>query len=213
MLVIGLSHFGKHLALKLAELGNEVMVVDKDEDAINRIAPMVTRAEVGDCMEEDVLRSIGARNFDICFVCISDDFQASLETTLQLKELEAAYVVAKTDREVQAKFLYKIGADEVIFPERDMAYRAAMRFSVKNAIDYIELTPEYAIFEMLAPSKWVGKTVKELQIRTKYNVDVIGVKEDVNVTPLTDAEYVFQEGEHLLVSGSKHDLMKLVDKN
>lgn len=212
MLVIGLGRFGRHLSVKLAELGNEVMVIDKDENTVNKIAPFVTRAQSGDCMGEDVLRSIGAHNFDICFVCISDNFQSSLEITLLLKELGAPYVVSKTDRDTHAKFLRKIGADDIIYPERDMAQRAAVKYSVKNAFDYIELTPEYAIFEMLVPSKWIGKTIRELEIRSKYNVNIIGIKKETQVVPMTNAKYVFSSEEHILIAGSKSDIMKLVDK-
>ena len=142
ILIIGLGRFGKHLALKLMELGNEVMIVDKDEDVVNKLASQVTRALVGDCMEEGVLESLGVSNFDLCFVCISDDFQSSLEITSILKELGAPCVISKTDRDIHAKFLLKIGADHVIYPERDMAQRAAFKYSAKNAFDYIELTPE-----------------------------------------------------------------------
>lgn len=212
MLVIGLGRFGRHLAVKLAELGNEVMAVDKDEDAINKIAPFVTRAQSGDCMEEDVLRSLGVRNFDVCFVCISDDFQSSLEITLLLKELGAPYVISKADRDLHAKFLRKIGADDIIYPERDMAQRAAVKYTATNAFDYIELTHEYAIFEMLVPTKWIGKTIRELDVRSKHNVNVIGIKNDQHVIPMTNAKYVFNGDDHLLIAGSKSDIMKMVDK-
>lgn len=126
MLVIGIGRFGKHLAAKLAELGNEVMVVDQDEERVGGILDAVTTAQIGDCMDEAVLRSLGVRNFDVCFVCIGNNFQSSLEITSLLKELGAKHVVSKTDREIHAKFLLRNGADEVIFPERDMAQRAAV---------------------------------------------------------------------------------------
>ena len=121
ILVIGLGRFGRHLAIKLTELGNEVMVVDTNEDAVDKITGIVTRAHIGDCMDEDVLRSLGVSNFDICFVCISNNFQSSLEITSLLKDLGAPYVVSKTDRDIHAKFLLKIGADDGIYPGRDMA--------------------------------------------------------------------------------------------
>lgn len=212
ILVVGLGRFGRHLSVKLAELGNEVMVIDKDEEVVDKIAPRVTRAKVGDCMEEGVLRSIGVRNFDICFVCISDEFQSSLEITLLLKELGAPFVVSKTDRDIHAKFLRKIGADDIIYPERDMAHKAAIKYSANNTFDYIELTPEYAIFELLVPINWIGKTIRELEIRTKHRVNIIGIKKDAQVIPMINAEHEFKSGEHLLVAGSKGDIMKLVDK-
>ncbi len=212
ILVIGLGRFGKHLAGKFSELGNEVMVVDTDEDSINKIAPCVTKAQIGDCMDEDVLRSLGVGNFDVCFVCISDNFQSSLEITSLLKELGARYVVSKTDRDIHAKFLLKIGADDVIYPERDMAQRTAIKYSAKNAFDYIELTPEYAIFEMSVPNSWIGHTVRSLNIRSLHNINVIGVKIEDQVEPMTDPEYVFSKDEHVVIAGSKKDILRLMDK-
>lgn len=212
MLVIGVGRFGKNLAMKLAELGNEVMVVDRDEGAINGIEPFVTRAQIGDCMDEEVLRSLGVRNFDICFVCISDNFQSSLEITSLLKELGAKRVISKTDRDIHAKFLIKIGADDVIYPERDMALRTAFRFSAKNAFDYIELTPEYAIFELAPPESWVGRSVGELDVRSRHNINIIGVKQGAHVIPLTSAGHIFEPDEHLLVAGGKKDILRVMDK-
>lgn len=212
MLVIGLGRFGKHLALKLMELGNEVMVVDKDEDSVTEIASLVTRAQIGDCMEKDVLQSLGVSNFDVCFVCISDDFQSSLEITSLLKELGAQMVISKTNRDIHAKFLLKIGADDVIYPERDMAQRTAIKYSAKNAFDYIELTPEYAIFEIKIPENWIGKTLKELDIRSRHNINVIGRKVKNDVIPVTSANHIFNGDEHLLIAGRKRDLLELMDK-
>jgi trk system potassium uptake protein TrkA len=212
MLVIGLGHFGKHLAIKLAALGNEVMVVDKDEEAVSKMAPSVTSAQIGDCMDIDVLRSLGVGNFDVCFVCISDNFQSSLEITSLLKELGAKFVISKADRDIHAKFLRIIGADEVIYPERDMAQRTAIRYSVKNAFEYIELTPEYAIFEMLVPSQWVGKSVRDLNVRSKHNINIIGSKKNNVVIPMTNPDYVISSGEHLIMAGTKKDFLSLMDK-
>lgn len=211
-LVIGLGRFGTHLALKLTELGNEVMIVDKSEEAVSQLASQVTHAFIGDCMERGVLESLGVSNFDVCFVCISDDFQASLEITSLLRELGARSVTSKTDREIHAKFLLKIGADHVIYPERDMAQRAALKYSTKNAFDYIELTPGYAIFEMEVPSRWVGKTLKELDLRSRRNINVIGRKTEGKVIPVPSAQHVFEQGEHLWVAGAKEDLLQLLDK-
>ena len=153
-LVLGLGRFGRHLTQKLVDLGDEVMVVDQDEEKVARMAGIATAACVGDCQDEQMLASLGVRNFDACFVCISDDFQASLEATSALKDLGASCVVARADREKQIKFLKKIGADHVIHTEMDMAYRVAMRFSASNAFDYIELTPKYAVFEIETPREW-----------------------------------------------------------
>lgn len=208
-LVIGLGRFGTNLALRLMDSGNEVMVIDEDEEAVSRIAPHVTQAKIGDCMDEEVLRSLDPVSFDFCFVCISDNFQSSLEITSQLKELGAPMVVAKADRDLHARLLLKIGADEVVFPERDMAMRAAMRFSVNGALEYIELAPGYAIFELDVPDHWAGQTLIGLDIRKKWNVNVIGRKEDGAILPI-DASFVFAADTHILVAGRPDDVAKMV---
>jgi len=211
ILVIGLGRFGTHLALRLMELGNEVMVVDKNEEIVDQIASQVTRAKIGDCMDEEVLHDLGVSNFDICFVCISEDFQSSLEITSLLKDLGAPMVVSKSDRDIHAKFLLKIGADDVIYPERDMAQRAAVKYSSDSIFEYIELTPEYAIFEIEVPTEWVGKPLMELNLRSRYNVNVIGTKLGDKVIPITSPERVFSKGEHIFVAGSKSTLSSFVD--
>lgn len=212
MLVIGLGRFGRHLSLKLAELGNEVMIVDKNEDVVNRLAPHMTSAQIGDCMDEDIIHSLGVNNFDVCFVCISDDFQSSLEITWLLKQSGAKYVVAKTDREMHAKFLMKIGADAIIHPERDMAWRAAMKYSSKNIFDYIEFTEEYTILELTVPKKWVGFKIRDLKVREKYNINIIARKSNGHIYPVLNADMAFQEEDHLFIAGNKKDIMKLIDK-
>ncbi len=212
MMVIGLGRFGTHLAIKLAELGNEVMVVDTDEESVDKIAHLVTKAQIGDCKDEDVLRSLGVSNFDICFVCISENFQSSLEITSLLKDLGAPYVISKTDRDIHAKFLLKIGADDVVYPERDMAQRTAVKYSSRLALDYIELTEEYAISEILVPEGWREKTITELSVRSVYNVNVIGFKINSHVTPMIDAGYTFTGEEHILIAGSKKDILRLMEK-
>ncbi len=211
MLVIGLGRFGTHLALKLTELGNEVLAIDKEPEVINKIASRVTRAQIGDCMDENVLRGLGVSNFDICFVCTSDNFQSSLEITSLLKDFGAQKVVSKTDSDLHAKFLRKIGADNVVYTERDMAQKTAIKYSTKGAFEYIELTPEYAIFEVEVPKSWVGKNLIQLNIRTKYNINVIGRKYGGTVIPVTSAEHIFESGEHLIMAGEKNNLLKMMN--
>jgi trk system potassium uptake protein TrkA len=212
MLVIGLGRFGSNLALKLSELGNEVMAVDLDEQRVNKIAPMVTSARVGDCMDISVLQTIGAKNFDVCFVCISNNFQSSLEITSLLKEAGAPVVVSKADRELHAKFLLKVGADDIVYPERDMAQRTAVRYSSNKTMDYIELAADYAIFEFCVPSKWAGKSLRQLDVRGKYHINVIARKFGQRIIPLFDADTVLEPGEHLLAAGSRDDMAKIVEK-
>lgn len=208
-LVIGLGRFGSNLALRLMELGNEVMVIDTDEEAVNHIAPQVTQAKIGNCMDEEVLRSLEPSSFDFCFVCISDNFQSSLEVTSLLKEMGAPMVVAKADRDLHARLLLKIGADEVVFPERDMARRTAVRFSVNGALEYIELAPGYAIMELDVPDHWAGQTILDLDIRKKYNVNVIGRKENGAILPI-DASFVFAADTHIMVAGRPNDVARMV---
>ncbi|MEY8386605.1 TrkA family potassium uptake protein [Oscillospiraceae bacterium 38-13] len=210
-LVIGLGRFGRHLANYLLELGNEVMVLDRDEDKVARVAGRATAACVGDCQDEQVLESLGVRNFDVCFVCVRDDFQCSLEATAALKELGAKFVVARADQERQIKFLRKIGADFVVHTEMDMARRAAIRFSAENVFDYFELTPKFAIFELEVPTEWEGRTVVELEVRRRYNVNILGVKSGDVVVPLVDPNYRFREDAHLIVAGDKDAGIRLMN--
>ena len=209
MLIIGLGRFGQHLAKKLMELGNEVMVVDKEEAPVDEIAPMVTRAQIGDCMDPEVIQSLGPASFDVCFVCISENFQSSLEITWLLKEQGAQYVVAKSDRALHAKFLLRIGADDVVYPERDMAQRTAVKYSTNGNFDYIELSGDFAITELPAPAEWVGHDLRSLDLRARYGVNVIALKQADQVLPMVDVDYQFQASDHLLVAASRQDLMKL----
>ncbi len=212
MLVIGAGRFGSKLAVKLKELGNEVMLVDVNEEAVQKLAPFVTRVQIGDCMDRDVLAELGVRNFDVCFVCISDNFQSSMEITSLLKELGAPYVVAKSDREIHAGLLKKIGADDVVYPERDMAQRTAVRYSARGAFDYIELSPEYAIMEIEAPAEWIGRNVRELDVRMQHKINVIGVRTGNDILPLISADRAFNEREHIIVAGAQKDILKMCHK-
>lgn len=212
MLVIGLGRFGSALAVKLAQLGNEVMVIDRFEEKVTAVAPFVTASQIGDCSDEDILRSVGVDNFDICFVCVSDDFQSSLEITSQLKELGARHIVSKTEREKQEKFLHIIGADDVIHAERDMAQRLAVKYSARSAFEYIELTPEYAILEIEIPKSWIGRSVSDVDVRSKYNVNIIGLKRGNEILPLIKPDHIFVEDEHLIIAGDKKSGLRVMDK-
>ena len=209
-LVIGLGRFGTNLALRLMDSGSEVMVIDTDEESVNRLAPHVTQAKIGDCMDEEVLRSLDPASFDFCFVCISDNFQSSLEITSLLKEMGAPMVISKADKDLHARLLLKIGADEVVFPERDMARRTAVRFSVNGALEYVELAPGYAIFELDVPDHWAGQTLIDLDIRKRYNVNVIGRKENGSILPI-DTSFVFAADTHIMVAGRPEDVSKMVE--
>ena len=212
VLIIGIGRFGRHLARKFVELGNEVMIVDIEEEKMSEIVSIVTTAQIGDCTNVDVLKSLGVRNFDICFVCIGDNFQASLEITSLLKELGAKHVVSKANREIHAKFLLRNGADDVVYPEKDIAEKAAIRYSADHVFDYIEITPEYSIAEISPVSGWIGKTIAEISVRGKYQMSILAIKENGEILPLPKADHVFREEEHLIVAAKKNDLVKLIKK-
>lgn len=177
ILIIGMGRFGCHLCKELAELGNQIMIVDQEEDRLEGMFPYVVSAKIGDCTNEDVLKSLGIGNFDIVFVCIGTNFQSSLETTSLVKELGAKYVVSKANRDIHAKFLLKNGADEVIYPDRDIAEKVAVSYSSDSVFDYIELTDEFSIYEIAPLPKWVGKTLRDLDLRNTYSISVLGTKQ------------------------------------
>ncbi|MGM9552331.1 MAG: potassium channel family protein [Clostridia bacterium] len=212
VLVIGMGRFGQHLCKKLYELNNEIMAIDIDEPALDNVSEYVATARIADCTNPEVLSSIGVTDFDICIVCIGNNFQNSLEITSQLKDMGAKYVISKANRDIQAKFLLRNGADEVIYPNRDMAEKLARRISINHIFDYIELTGEYGIYEIPALDEWVGKSIKESNIRANYHVNVIGTKvmEKTNVMPMAD--YVISKDEHLIVVASQKEIDKIVKK-
>ena len=187
ILLIGLGRFGLHIAKKLNELGHEVMAVDVNEERINQAVPYVTDAQIGNSTNEEFLKSLGINNFDLCIVTISDDFQSSLETTSLLKELGAKKVVSRAERDGQAKFLLRNGADEIVYPEKQLASWMAIKYSADHILDYIEIGNEHAIFEVSVPKDWIGKTIGEIDIRKKYGISILGIKDgkklNVNVTP------------------------------
>ena len=178
ILLIGLGRFGKHIAMELNDLGHEVMAVDASEERINDVLPFVTGAQIGDSTNEEFLSSLGVRNFDACIVAIGNDFQSSLETTSLLKELGAKLVVSRAARDVQAKFLLRNGADEVVYPERQLAKWTAIRYSSDHILDYIALDQDHAIFEVDLPADWIGRTIAQIDIRTKYGINILAVKHD-----------------------------------
>ncbi len=208
VLIIGLGRFGTHIARKLSELNHQVMAVDVDEERANAILPYVTNVQIGDSTNEQFLRSLGVRDFDACIVAIGDNFQNSLETASLLKELGAKKVIARASRGVQEKFLLKCGADEVVYPEKQLAAWTAIRCTSDNVLDYVELDGEYAIFEVSIPREWDGKTVIELDIRKKYEINILAYRDDgklnMNITP----ETVFEEGDSIYVLGHPKAIQK-----
>lgn len=212
MLVIGMGSFGRHLASKLASLRNEVMIVDKDEKLIEELAPNFTDAQICDCTNENALRSLGVTNFDICFVTIGENFQSSLEITSLLHEMGAKYIISKASSKIQQKFLLRNGANEAIYPEHQVAHRLAMRCSAKNIFDYVELTPEFGIFEIPIKPQWIGHDILSLNIRSKFNVNILAIKNAGNVQPLPSPEYRFKPDDHIVLLGKPNDVYKLSER-
>ena len=212
VLVVGMGRFGRHLAGKMIELGNEVMVVDQDENIIQDLPNIYTDSHIGDCTNENVVRSLGVNNFDICFVTIGENFQSSLVITSLLKKCGAKYVCTKASQDIQAEFLMKIGADEVVYPERQLAKWTAIRHNEKNIFDYIQLTSEYSLYEIPIIPSWAGQTVAAVNVRKKYRVNIIAIKHDNLLDPLPGGDYVFCEGDHIVVIGTSSDVFRLTSK-
>lgn len=212
ILVIGMGRFGTYLAHNLASMGNQVMVVDKDEDIIERLAPHFTDALAGDCAQEEVLKEIGVNNFDVVFVTMGSSFQSSLEVSALAKDLGAKHVVSMSGSEIQSKFLLRNGADEVIYPERDTAERIAVRASANNVFDYIELTPEYSIYEIPPMEAWLGKTIAQCNVRTKYHISILATKQNGVTSLLPPADHLFVPSEHLMVIGRHEDIQRVLKR-
>ena len=208
ILLIGLGRFGRHIAIKLDELNHQVMAVDNNESRVEAVLPYVRNAQIGDATNEDFIRSLGVRNFDVCIVAIGDNFQSSLETTSLLKELGAKMVVSRAARDVHAKFLLRNGADEVVYPEKQLASWTAIRYSADHIFDYVELDEEHGIFEITIPDAWIGKTVGELDIRKKYNVNIMALRcngvLDMNIA----SETLLGDDQTMLVLGNIKNIQK-----
>ncbi len=211
-LIIGMGRFGSHLCRNLAELGNEIMIVDQNEELLEPLLPYVTSAKIGDCTKEEVLKSLGVGNFDKCFVCIGTNFQSSLEITCLLKELGAKYVISKAARDVHAKFLLRNGADEIIYPDRDIAEKCAVQYSSDNVFDYFDVGEDFSIYELAPLPEWIGKSIIDLDFRNKYHASIIAVQTKDGIHAMPPANYRFRQDEHFMVIGRNEDMKKLVQK-
>ena len=205
ILLIGLGRFGRHIAKKLDELHHQVMAVDKEDTRVDAVLPFVTNAQIGDATNEDFLSSLGVGNFDVCIVAIGDSFQNSLEVTSLLKELGARMVVSRAARDVHAKFLLRNGADEIVYPERQLADWVAIRYSADHILDYIELDEEHAIFEISVPEEWIGKTIGQLDIRKKYNINIMALKtNDIMNLKISSDTQLLKDSTMLVLGETKH---------
>ena len=209
-LIIGLGRFGSHLCENLSALGNEIMIVDKEEEPLEPLLPYVTDSRIGDCTKRQVLESLGIRHFDKCFVCIGGSFQDSLEVTSLLRELGANYIISQASRDIQAKFLLRNGADEIIYPERDIAEKAAVMYSSDSVYDFFELDEDFSMYELAPLPEWLGKSIAEVNFRRKYQINIAAVHTKNGTIAMPSADYHFTEGEHLMVIGRNEDIRRLV---
>lgn len=211
VLIIGLGRFGRHMAIKFQEQGNDVMAVEKDETRADEMAPVIQNIQIGDATNEDFLQSLGVGNYDVCVVGIGESFQTALEITVHLKDLGAKYVVTRATRDIYKKLLLRNGADHVVYAEREVAERLAVRYGTARGIfDYVELTPEYGIYEIELPHGWAGHSILERQVRTRHNINILAIRHGRNLFPMPGPEHVFTEGETLMVMGSERDIKALM---
>lgn len=207
--VIGCGRFGSSVAENLYNLGHDVMAIDYSQETVQNLSDKVTHVVQADATDEHALKSLGIRNFDVAIITIGSNIQSSIMTTLIVKELGVKYVVAKAQNEVHAKVLYKIGADRVVFPERDMGMRVAHNLVASNILDYIELSPEYSIMEITALKEWNKKSLSNLNIRSKYGINIVAIKQEDNIKISPNAQDIIHEGDILVVIGRNNDLRKL----
>ena len=212
VLLIGMGKFGQTLGERLLNMGDEVMIVDKNEDIVNTLAPKYTNALIANCMNENNLRTMDIPSFDVCVVAIGDDFQSSLEITSILKDLGARYVVSKATTEIQRKFLLRNGADEVVYPDHDIAEKLAVKLNSAKVFDSIELDAEYSIFEIAVPTEWYRKKIVDVNPRRKYGINILTIKKGRKIVTSPDAEYVFDDGDHMVIFGNTEKILAFTNK-
>lgn len=208
-LIIGMGSLGHHLCRELTAIGSEVMVADIKETALADVLSKVISAKVCDCTIPDVIESFGVEDFDACFVCVGNAFQNCLEITDLLKSYGAKKVYSAADRDIEAKFLLRNGADKIIYPEQDIARRIAGMESSNSIFDFINISDDCAIFEIEPLAKWIGKSIIEVDFRKRYNLNIIAFKNGETVNSSISADYVFKPNEHILVLGSAEDVKKI----
>lgn len=212
-IIIGIGKFGESIATNLCKMGHDVLAVDIDEERVQYIANKVTHAVQADATEEGTLEALGVKHFDGAVVTIGESVQASILITLLCKELGIRHVLAKAQNELHAKVLYKIGADRVVFPERDMGLRVAHSLVSSSYLDYIELTPDYSIVELKAAKDWQGKSLKDLNIRAKYGINIMAIKQDDKVVVSPAADDVIQRDDVLVVIGKAEDINRFQENS
>lgn len=209
-LVIGLGRLGRHMSQKLFDLGHQVLAIDEDERKIQEALNYVTNGQIGDATDPALIDTLGVQDFDLCVVTFGHDLQASLEVTSLLKEAGAPFVLTRASRDTHAKFLLACGADDIIYPEKQMAAWSAVRYSSEHIFDYIRISDSYAIYETDIPENWYGKTVVDLAVRQRYGLNILAVKQGEEVLPMPGAAHVFAAGEKILVLGSEKSVQKFL---
>ena len=211
VLLIGLGKFGRHVAEQLQIHGHQVMAIDKNEDRVNSVLSYTTNAQIGDTTNIDFLRSLGVDEYDLCVVTIGNDFQASLETTAYLKELGATFVVSRAYSGRHAKFLLRNGADKVVYPEKEVAKWAAVRYTTNNITDYIQVDAQHSIYKVTIPKNWEGKTLAELNVRSTYGLNILGIKEEDGVRYTFSPNEKLEKGAELLILGENNAFKRCFD--
>ena len=209
VLVIGIGRLGSHLAEKMQDLGHDVMILDKNADSIKKVASHFADAKIADYTSEDILRTLDIPSFDLCFITIGDNFEDSMVTTLTLKKLGAKYVAVRARDDIQCELLRKIGADEIIYADGEVADKLAIRHNGNNIFDYIALAGGYAIFEVPIIKEWKGRTISELDVRKKYKINIIAIKNGNSINPSPMPDYLFKEDDHIFVLGQSRDVFRM----
>ena len=211
ILLIGLGRFGRHMAQQFYAMGHEVMAVDRQEERVNRVLAFVTDAQIGDSTDGAFLASLGVGNYDLCVVAIGDSFENSLVTTSLLKELGAGRVIARASRGIQERLLLRNGADEVVYPEKQLARWTAIRYSSDHILEYWALDHDYAVYELAVPEAWLGQTVDQLDLRKKYGLNILGIRYDGHLNMDIRPQTILDKGASVLVLGPETVIRKRLD--
>ena len=207
VLILGAGNFGSMLARQMCEQGYEIMIVDARESLVNAVMPYVTDAQIGDCTNPNFLQSLGVDNYDLCVVTISENFQTSLETTSLLKDLGAKRVISRAKNEIQEKFLLRNGADEVVYPEKQVALRLATKYASEQILDFLQFEGGYSIYEMAVPKEWFGKNLLDLDLRRKHGLNLISLRSEGQVS-IPGPDRAFREGDVVYVVGDLKSIKK-----
>ena len=211
-LIIGMGRFAHYVCEELLRLGNtNIMCVDIQEERVADLIDKVESVQIGDCTDPDVLRSLGVRNFDVVLICIGGNFQNSLEITWQVKQMGAKHVISKANRDMHADFLARNGADEVIYPDRDIAERKAKAWSASSIFDYIELDDGYSIYEIAVPDSWIGRSLRQLDIRSRYSMNVVGIKQKDKLNIIPPVDYPFAASDRLVIVSADKAMENLLN--